>query len=296
MLRQDTFAAQKTLAELIARYSLEPKIRDIFVEGRSDAAFIKRFVRTQQLEEIAVYEISSVEIPASSVLSAKLPDGARGRVVYLAFEFEKNLPASSKAATCVADRDYDEVLHRSYKSPFLFFWDYCSVEMYAYSADTLRNLLSAIAPALEESGARILNEIQPLLQALFLIRAANISLGLNLRWLSSFHDSCVLKNGSIQFDQENFIDRYLSKNASLSKKEQFTSEVARLSSEIKGEPRLFIRGHDFVEVLSWYLREHSSRTSLNYRPEVLGQLLLAHVNHSTLATTVVFQNLLKRIS
>jgi hypothetical protein len=296
MQSKDEAPEKKKVEELITRYQFEPSIRDVFVEGRSDAALLKKFLQTKNLRHVVVYEISSVEIPAEVVLAAGQPDGVRGRVVYLAFEFDKALPATSKAVSCVADRDYDLLLGRTFLSPFLLFVDYCCIEMYAFNANALNNLLNAIAPAIGKTGEAVLKELEPLLRRLFLIRAANIGLALNMKWLSSFDNSCTLKNGEIRFDEEDFIKRYLNKNALLSQKDGFIKILAELTAKAKGDVRLFVRGHDFVHVLSWYLREQVSKSSPLYKPEVLEQLVLAHIDPVELAGEKFFGDLAQRAS
>jgi hypothetical protein len=75
---------------------------------------------------------------------------------------------------------------------------------------------------------------------------------------------------------ENFIKRYLGKNSRVSDVGTFKSRLEELSVKAISDARLFVRGHDFVHALSWYLRECASASSPLYRPEVLGQLLLAY--------------------
>jgi hypothetical protein len=285
---------RKKIEELVQRYQREPSILDVFVEGRSDAALLKKFINTQQLKDVVVYEISTVEISASALADAGQPDAVRGRVIYLALEFEKSLPSTSNAVSCVADRDYDLVLERAYASPFLFFVDYCSVEMYAFDASVMDNILAAIAPTIGKSGAQVLKELEPMLRRLFLIRAANIALGFNMKWLRTIEDSCALRRGMVQFDEKDFIERYLGKNARLADIERFTKKVAELETRAAGDARLFIRGHDFAQLLSWYLKEHSSKTSPLYKLEVVEQLMLAHLETSVLAKHKFFVDLTRR--
>jgi hypothetical protein len=287
---------QKQIQELISRYRLEPEIRDVFVEGRSDAVVIERFLRVHNFRDVAVYQISTVEIPARALLESGQPDGMRGRVVFLAFELAKILPVDSKAVTCIADRDYDTVLNREYKTPFLLFMDYSCMEMYAFHTDVLDNVVASIAPALGKNSETILAQLEPILRRLYLIRATNIALGLGLRWLDSFADSCTLKNDLIEFDEGDFITRYLSKNSQLKAKATFIRELAEIASRTNGDRRLFIRGHDFFSVLAWYLRQFASKTSPFFQSEVLGQFLLAMVDHSSLVNYKFFQLLASRIA
>lgn len=286
---------QRKIDELINRYRLEPKLRDVFVEGRSDATVIERFLRIHNLPDVTVYQISTVEISAKRVLDSGQPDGKRGRVIFLAFELAKNLPSHSKVVTCVADRDYDRVLDREYEAPFLLFMDHCCLEMYSFHADVMENVLAAIAPALGKTAETVLAEIEPLLRHLYLIRATNIALGLGLKWLDSFADSCRLSADSIQFDEDDFITRYLSKNAQLKNKAAFLKKLQEIAHRTEGDRRLFIRGHDFSSVLAWYLRQHASKTSPFFQAEVLGQFLLAMIDHSRLANSDFFKLLAARV-
>ena len=286
---------RKKIRELANRYRLEPTIRDIFVEGRADVSVVSRFLRQENLRDVCVYEIASVEIPPEPLLDSGLHDGKRGRVIFLAWEFQKTLSPSSTVVTCVADRDYDTVLDRNYKSPFLLFMDHCCMEMYCFDSSVLHSLLTALAPSLASDSDRILGQLAPLLQRLFAIRATNIALGLGLEWLDSFEKSCTSTDDSIQFNEDDFITRYLGKNAKLKAKPQFVQRLGEISSKMQGDRRMFIRGHDLSIVLAWYLREHCSKTSSFFQPQVLEKFLLAMIDHAQLHNSQFFRALLARV-
>jgi hypothetical protein len=286
---------QKKIRELANRYWLEPTIKDVFVEGRADVSVVSRFLRLENLRDVCVYEIASVEIPPEPLLNAGLHDGKRGRVIFLAWELQKTLSASSSSVTCVADRDYDTVLDRNYQSPFLLFMDHCCMEMYCFDSDVLHSLLTALAPSLSPDSARILRKLAPLLQRLFALRATNIALGLGLKWLDSFEKSCTTVGDSIEFDEDDFITRYLGKNAQLKAKPQFVQKLSEISLKMDGDSRMFIRGHDLSLVLAWYLREHCSKTSPFFQPQVLEKFLLAMIDHAQLHNSQFFRTLLARV-
>lgn len=287
---------KKSIPELIARYRLEPQVRDLFVEGRHDATVIARFLRSLDLREVVVYEISTVDVPTDDVLTANLNDGNRGRVIYLAFELEKYLEPDSRAVTCIADRDYDLLRNQVYESPFLLFVEYSCMEMYAFEPGILDDMLAAVAPNLNKTGNEVLDELEPVLRRLFLIRAANIILKLNLRWLPTFHESCTITEKKIAFDEEDFIRRYLGKNAKLDDMAKFRDEITVLERLMEGDRRLFIRGHDFVDALSWYLREHASKSSPLHRREIVDVLVLTHIDRHKLQKSGFFKKLISRLS
>jgi hypothetical protein len=286
---------RKKLEELVARYRLEPAIRDVFVEGKPDADLITRFLKAHRLHNVVVYEISGVEIPPRPLIEAGLFDSARGRVIFLAFHFQDSLSIGSRTATCVADRDYDVLLEKNYNCPFLLFLDHSSLEMYSFDPETLDCVLRAVAPTLGKNGETVLAELESVLQRLFTIRTTNILLNLRLEWLPSFPDSCTLREGSIEFDEDDFINRYLNKNARLGEKGRFMRELEIVRSKMRGDRRLFIRGHDFVAALAWYLRKSSSKSSSLHRPEVLQELLLAYIDPSRILTQRFFCDLVARV-
>jgi hypothetical protein len=53
---------RRTIEELIARYELEPTLRDIYVEGYTDALFFRWFLQKSNATNAIVYEIDCVEI------------------------------------------------------------------------------------------------------------------------------------------------------------------------------------------------------------------------------------------
>lgn len=48
----------KTITELIIRYDLEPDLRDVYVEGRRDFIFFKKFFEITNHYNVVVYQIS----------------------------------------------------------------------------------------------------------------------------------------------------------------------------------------------------------------------------------------------
>lgn len=210
-------------------------------------------------------------------------------------KLSKHVMPAPPAVTCVADRDYDVVLGRQYDSPFLLFMDHCCMEMYCFNSDVLDGLLRSVAPSFPKDGETVMAGLTPLLHRLFAIRATNIDLQLGLKWLDSFEKSCSIKGHSIEFNEDDFVTRYLGKNAQLETKQRFIQRLGEISAKLKGDRRMFIRGHDFSSVLAWYLREHSSKTSPFFKPQILEQFLIALIDHARLPDSHFFRDLLARV-
>jgi hypothetical protein len=116
-----------------------------------------------------------------------------------------------------------------------------------------------------------------------------------MKWLSSFSNSCSLRGGVVSFDEDDFVRRYLGKNSRLSDFDVFKTRLEELAARATGDARLFVRGHDFAQVLSWYLREHTNSSSPLYRAEVLEQLLLAYIDSSDIGEERFFKLLAERL-
>ena len=67
-------ADRRTIAELVARYDLEPSLRDVFVEGPSDRTLVELALTfLGESNRIRAYEVDTVDLPAALVETRSLP-------------------------------------------------------------------------------------------------------------------------------------------------------------------------------------------------------------------------------
>jgi hypothetical protein len=285
----------RTIPELVARYKLEPSIRDVFVEGRTDVQLIGRVLRASGLRDVIPYEIRTVDIPPRDLVAGGYEDGAKGRVLYLAFEFDRALPPRTRAVSCVADRDYDYLLGKIYTSTFLLFVDYSCSEMYAFDEPTLDEVIRCVQPSHPKPAGIIIAALSVVLGTLFTLRATNIQLGLGLSWLESFTDDCAVNGEGIDFDLESFLTRYLNTRGKIGRRQAFLVAFTALRAILAPDHRFSINGHDLVALLAWYLRQHSKKSNPLLRPEVLHHLLLAHADPIRISEEPFFRSLAERV-
>ena len=95
---------RRTIAELFARYELEPELADVFVEGTFD-----REILVQSLNEVqsgyTFYEIDVIDIPQDILKKHRLSCGNKQRVIALARELS-TLPDNVQYQ-CLVDKDLD---------------------------------------------------------------------------------------------------------------------------------------------------------------------------------------------
>ena len=289
-----TDAPRRTLEELVARYQLEPQLRDVYVEGTSDKYFVEWFLQEKAERNVAVYEISTVQIAEEKVQCRGLENNNRGRVVAFAHDLEAALGQESLQVTCVADRDFDLILSQEHECNLLLFTDYACIEMYLFEENCMgRFLLTICRCPFPLSAREILTELSNVLQQLFLIRLANQLLSLGLSWMT-FERCCRLTAGRVAFDVDEYITRYLNKSSMLAKKKAFVQTIDSWKPKLTSDPRYQMNGHDFVELLAWYIRRHAVDRSI-CRQEVVERCLFGCIGVQQLIHEPLLKCLLDRV-
>jgi hypothetical protein len=289
---------RRTLDELVTRYELEPELCDIYVEGKTDKLLIEWFLDEKQLPDFAVYEIDTVEIPAQLLFEQGLKDNNRSRVIALALYINDKLSKTPLHIICIADKDFDWLFGKEYQCDLLLFTDYSCLEMYLFNEVTLDKYLRLGLRLSQPTAREVLNQVSRVLEELFLIRATNETLELNMRWLEKFGGCCNLnkKNNQIEFDSTTFITKYLNSNRNHSQQSIFRIKLEELRAKELIEIRYKIHGHDFTELLCWYIRPYlRNEIRSSYNSEILAGSLLACIDAEKLAQEVLFQSLLARI-
>jgi hypothetical protein len=202
---------RKTIAELVALYTFEPQLRDLYVEGINDKTLLEWFFKQFDIESINVIEINSISVDDSLITRLGLKHGNRDRVVALSLEFERLLQNKTRYLVCLADSDFDFILGRKYKSPYLLYTDYTSIDLYFISKNILEKLLSLGLGKPPSDVNKLLMCLAQVLQEVFLIRAINESLNWNISF-TPFTKCCEIKGSYVIFHYQKFIEKSLLKN------------------------------------------------------------------------------------
>lgn len=259
-----------SIAELIAKYELEPTLRDVYVEGAFDKALLEEVCRRTSLTDIRIYEIDGVDVSAEILTSHGLTIGNRQEVLALARELAKiEQPCKYR---CIVDRDFDHWLGLLETTPRLFFTEYCDVQAYFLSVDLCSRLILTIANCKHEDWSRCYESLVHFLGRIYAIRLANRRLQWDMKWIEI--DRCIeLVSGCIVLRESEYVERLLQKNKRKKEQSTFVEEVRTVSSRLIGDPRLFVRGHDLVEILSWLVKKLKGVKSFG-TPEAIERLLV----------------------
>ncbi|ACK70290.1 hypothetical protein PCC7424_1858 [Gloeothece citriformis PCC 7424] len=287
---------RRSLDELLARYELEPTLRDVYVEGLTDKVIIEWFLEQCKQTNYAVYDIDTVEIPAELLFSEGLVDNNRSRVIFLALYIEKHL-SNSKSVICIADRDFSLILNNeNISSKFLLFTDYTSMDIYLFNEVIIEKFCRLVLRIPNLVAKDVLDNLSQVLEELFLIRATNQILKLEMEWLS-FDRCCSFKDNLIEFQTEIFIERYLNKNGKIAEKNLFIAKFRELRTSNIIDIRYKIRGKDFLELLCWYIKPYLSKDKRSFSElEVVRGSLLGCLELNFLLQENLFEQLLQRVS
>lgn len=279
---------------LLARYLLHPERRDVFVEGNDDKGLLRKFLQESGAPDVAVFAISVVNVPAKALLDRNLAHPSRrNEVIALAFELEAKGITPAQAA-CVADSDFDYILPAGHKSSLLLLTDYTSLELYAFDEELIGNLLVVTSPDTTYSGKKLLDSLSGPLQLLFSIRAVNVSLNLGLQWIESFDRFLSMNGDTLEFDDREFLKRYLLDRVPANTAKGFMTELARIQSLLTSDIRCRIRGHDFIRAIAWYLRAVEKKRHLT--ETVVRDLVYVALRKASLATYPLFVSIASRFN
>lgn len=283
-----------TVEELTTKYELEPMLRDIYVEGRADAALLKRFLRDKSCKHVSVYEIDTVELPMEQLRELDVLSNNREQVVLLANILRQELGGHALQATCIVDRDFDGFFGREHEGSGLLLTDYTCFEMYCFNAIVLQRYLDDYLRGFRHTAGDVLSFLRPVLTELFLMRMANEKLGWKLEYLS-FERCCEANKLGINFNPEAYVYRYLNKNAKCAQMQEFKDVIEELRAKLVSDARQQMHGHDFMKLLSWFLKKNVNEAGL-CEAKVLSRTVPLCVTADDLSAYPLFQVLLVRVT
>jgi hypothetical protein len=284
-----------SLEALIARYELHSEFKEIFVEGEGDLGLYSSFLEDSGRDDVLVYPISAVSIPDECRMEFGFDhldrESRRSEVILLAVALQKLFPKAASQVTCIADADDQHIQPYDFKTNFLTFTDYTSIEMYGFRADFVTRFIRIGCPRLRVRGEGVLAKLTDILEKLFSFRVANHALGWGLKWISPEKD-CTYKEGLISFDEVVYAKKYLNTKGKPQREAEFWEAVNALRGLFGENHKIKIRGHDFFDLLAWYLKKLSYRAFHSLSGESVRHSLLSQLRKDDLNAEPLFKTLL----
>lgn len=239
---------RKEISELIALYSLEPELRDIYVEGTFDKHLIEWFLSENNISNVIVYPIDTVNVPEDILNQQGLNDGGGNRARLIALSSKLASEITKKChAICIADRDHEDYLHIVQENAYLKLTDYTSLDLYLFKRHVLQKLITLVFGGFPLGLNDLEHELTEILKEIFIIRLSSIMLNWNMQWIS-FTKYVEIKT-HFEFKKDKFVMAYLQKNDRWQQQKEFEEQQSQLRAQLKDDPRYSIRGHDLIELL-----------------------------------------------
>lgn len=293
---------RRTIDDLLAIYQFERTIKHVFVEGRYDRVLIDWFItestqRGMPVRDCYVYEIGDIDVPNTVVIAHGLSEGERARVIALALELEGNLAAGSTRATCVADRDFADLLHEVFAANCLLLTDYACMEMYLYTEIVFDRFVRLYCPECEISAGELLRQVADVGQQLFQLRLVNQleEFGLNFKEFT-LKKFLALRDETISFDRDEYLVRLLHKHNLADFREKFDVGIVEFEARARRDPRHQMNGHDATQICAWYIAQmFNQKQKAIGDPEVVARSLRTCFDYENLAAENLFRVLLERV-
>lgn len=281
-----------SIEELVTLYIIEPTIRDVFVEGNSDALAFDWYLSSKDISASVFAIDDRVIVPPELVEKNGRSNGTRGRALALAIELQSQLPDGMKSATIVVDRDFDDASALLAVAKCVLATDYPSLENYAFEPMPLEKLLRlCLRIPTDVDVETVYAAILPALTDLFLIRKTLRQFDIGL--VADPRQACSLESGK-SFANIAELVRTSCDNSGFSQGPNQVQLKAAIENEraLCAPSLMYARGHDIAPVLSKYLGVSGPLKN----SDALERAAFGCLEISQLDDHSLFQNLVSRLA
>lgn len=286
---------RRTIKELATLYELEPTLKDVFVEGATDRAFVHSLLRHAGFSQVQVYEIDNIDVPSDLLKRLKIGNGNRDRVIGLAIELEQLCEVDlSRRVCCIADADEEAGKTPRIRATLLLYTDFTSMQMYSFSDVPLQRYFDQVVLDFPLKAATVLSSMAPMLRCASVSRRANELMGLG-RSPVDLTDDCQVSGSAIAFDRDRFIQRFLNKANAFHRRNEYLAECQRIDAGLPSQPTLWVHEEDFLDLLHWMIVRLRTSTRTVAR-QLLGKTLLLAVPFTDALSQPLFVELRRRLT
>jgi hypothetical protein len=237
---------RRSVQEIRARYTLEPNIKDIYVEGQFDKEVLSFHFNNDNGHQI--YIIDTVDIGFNILNEMGLTEGNKQRVIALSKLIEDI--NHKENVHFLVDRDLDYWLETEINVKGLFFTKHCSLELYFYTEEIIKDIILICSEAKISDWDKFFSSLENTLMIFYSYRMARFIYNESL--VMPDIDKCIQKiNDTIEIDFSKFINLMFSRNGANDFGEAIKTQSEMWMDKLKTEPTMSINGHDFVDVLRW---------------------------------------------
>ncbi|GET24944.1 DUF4435 domain-containing protein [Prolixibacter sp. NT017] len=249
------FDIKRELEELVAIYSFEEELVDIYVEGPTDKFIIENYCEYKRVKEINIIEIDTIDL---SELQAKFSDlnlrSNKDKLIALSRILDLNKISTN--ITCIVDKDFDGIINEFEKNKHLKYTDYSCMESYFYCRRHIEKIIKIGIRNFPIDTDVILKEVSKILWGLFVLRMVNHKFELNHEFPKIENNMPIDKvTGLCNFDFDNYLSKYITKNGLMTISTKIQEFIDEVRKKMDPDIKYNMNGHDFIKVLFNYINK-----------------------------------------
>lgn len=256
---------RRHISELRSQYTLEPSLRDVYVEGPFDVDIVSAHVAGPNRK---VYPVDVVDVSSSIVYNHGLTPGEKAELIVLMRE----LKCVSHDVRFVIDKDTDHWFPPLEHGPGLRWTRWCSLELYFYDELQVRDLLTRAGRCKIADWNAYWSDMRNALNDMYVMRLAARELGLAIKWIP-INKYITCDKHSLKFRGAEYLSNQLQKDGCSARISDFKSAQSSWKQRLQCDAREAIRGHDFTSILALTVRKLGSATSLE-TPDGIERLMV----------------------
>lgn len=283
-------AVPRKVNEVILLYELEPELRDIYVEGITDKLIFERFLEKYSIKNVEVKDIVDIDFTELYEEQADIKHNNKKKLIALSNKLVQDISINLNGIYIVVDIDFDEIKDSIETNQYLLYTDYNSIESYLMTPLVIdifyKTFLRSKYPL---NGEQTLEQLKPILINLFLIRLSLSDVGnFDKEKITDLKKTIKIdkKTGHVDFDTSVHLDKILNNISYPTSKNDLVEIINEYNSKIIGDPRKFIRGHDFIHLFFIYIDKIKNK--INLSEDILERSLYQCLDYSELRKEKLF--------
>lgn len=279
---------KRNLNEIIAIYTLEKDIVDVYVEGITDKHIIDSYFEYIACNK-SVIEIDDIDLSETQKEFIDLDlKSNKNKLIALSRLFTKN-DIDSKIK-CVIDRDFDGILTPIQEDNHILYTDYSCMESYLCCCNHISKILKVGIGNFPHNTELVIQEVSKIALILFVVRIINENFGFGIQSPKiENHMAVNKKTGICDLDFMEYIRKYINTNKLSKQKDEILSFADKIQKHLPVDNRFNMNGHDFIEVLFHYINK--IKNTANFRFENFEKAIYLSIQPNYLTDYELFKKL-----
>lgn len=278
---------KRTIDEMISRYMLEPKIKDIYVEGNLDVKVIRECLRMLEISLPVVYSIETIEISNEMLAELSLTRGNKQEVIAFATTLESKGVSNIKVL-CLIDRDEDFLLGIDHTNNILRYVDYNTMDSYLHKIENLDKFIKIGMNINNIDTVNLHNKIIEIANHFFALRLAKKYYNLNGKWIPISNSlKYNKKEREFDLDKPGAFNRFIQSESASKTRDEIKEFMDAQLIVISKDRSYFYNSHDYNEIMYIVLSKESQTLNIK-EVDAIPYLLLSNLEKSSIEKEDLF--------